>query len=359
MKNFIILLLGFTLLILSQSCREDEIQDETEITIPDPDTGIVTSVSGIITDENNEPLNAVTLQLGTDMTSSDENGHFIFQEVIVNSNGSQISVEKSGFFDTYKFVFPELNTPSHLRIELITKEKVGEFVANQTGNITFGEASIDFEADAIIDSNGNPYQSTVIVYSHWYDPTDNDLVFSMPGDLRGADLDGNDVQLSTYGMMAVELETPGGEKLQIAEGKTATLSFPIPTEIAGDAPNEIPLWFFEESTGKWMEEGFAVKNGNAYVGEVAHFSFWNCDVPNDFIKLSGQVNLKSGPAVNYQLIVKNTSNLASATSSTNLSGRFCGWVPNDAELVLTIIGRCGDVIPVSYTHLTLPTICSV
>jgi len=137
-------------------------------------------------------------------------------------------------------------------------------------------AKVTFGSNTIIDSNGNLYNGSVSVYAHWYDPTSEDLSLTMPGDLRATDALGNEVQLATFGMLAVELETPDGQPLNISEGNTAELTFPL-EELADGAPNEIPLWYLDEESGIWKEEGQATKVGNTYVGEVSHFSFWNCD----------------------------------------------------------------------------------
>ena len=90
-------------------------------------------------------------------------------------------------------------------------------------------------------------------------------------------------------MMAVELQGASGESLNIAEGSTATLTFPIPQEILGNAPAEIPLWSFNENLGLWVEESVASLQGSNYVGEVSHFSFWNCDAPFELVELSFQL----------------------------------------------------------------------
>ena len=41
------------------------------------------------------------------------------------------------------------------------------------------------------------------------------------------------------------------------------------------------VWGFLERMG--VEEGFATKTGSNYVGEVSHFSWWNCDVPINLV----------------------------------------------------------------------------
>jgi ABC-type sulfate transport system permease subunit len=101
----------------------------------------------------------------------------------------------------------------------------------------------------------------------------------MPGNLTGITINNEQKILQTYGMIAVEMEGSSGEALNIAGSKQATISFPIPSAMLANAPATIPLWHFDETIGVWKEEGTATKQGNAYVGVVTHFSFWNCDVP--------------------------------------------------------------------------------
>ncbi len=58
-------------------------------------------------------------------------------------------------------------------------------------------------------------------------------------------------------MLVVELEGAGGEKLQIAPGHKVKLNMNIPQSLLASAPQNIPLWYFDETDGKWKEEGSA------------------------------------------------------------------------------------------------------
>lgn len=116
----------------------------------------------------------------------------------------------------------------------------------------------------------------------------------MPGDLRGISTDGSLKTLTTYGMAAVELTGALGELLQIAPGQKASLTMPIPVAILSNAPATIPLWSFDEAKGLWKEEGQAIKTGSNYVGDVSHFSFWNCDVPNNYVQFNCTVKNSDG-----------------------------------------------------------------
>jgi hypothetical protein len=68
--------------------------------------------------------------------------------------------------------------------------------------------------------------------------------------------------------------------LDLADGKTAQITAPIPYTLMDNAPDTIPMWYYDESTGKWMEQGTGTKVGNNYVGDVSHFTYWNFDHPH-------------------------------------------------------------------------------
>jgi len=67
---------------------------------------------------------------------------------------------------------------------------------------------------------------------------------------------------------------------KIASDKKATITMPLSGLLSAAPPTSIPLWYFNESNGLWKQDGTATKTGNTYVGEVSHFSWWNCDLPN-------------------------------------------------------------------------------
>jgi len=110
------------------------------------------------------------------------------------------------------------------------------------------------------------------------------------------------VILKSYGMLAVELESSSGERLQIADGKTARITIPIPTSIQSPAPASISLWYVDEKTGIWKEEGDALKTGTGYVGDVKHFTFWNCDVGSPAVKLSLTIQTPDGLPLAYSAV---------------------------------------------------------
>ncbi|RZM17748.1 MAG: hypothetical protein EOO88_42550, partial [Pedobacter sp.] len=170
--------------------------------------------------------------------------------------------------------------------------------------------------------------------------------------------------LVTYGMAAVELTSGSGEKLQVAPGKKAKLTLPLPASITGSAPANIPLWHFDEAIGLWKQEGSATKVGNSYEGEVSHFSFWNCDVPNNYVQVDMTVKTSTNLPIHWaQAKITNLANGQAAWGYTDSSGYVSGAVPPNAQLKLELFSNysCGNAIHTqtfntSNSNLSLGTI---
>src|SRR5450631_2979767 len=143
-------------------------------------------------------------------------------------------------------------------------------------------------------------------------------------------------------MIAVELEGSAGEKLQLAPGKTASISFPIPAAMQTTAPASIPLWYFNDTTGKWIEQGTATKTGVNYTGTVSHFTYWNCDLPLGLVYFN--VNLKdqnNSPLAYTRMDITNTSTSDTRTGFSDSLGNVNGWVLKNSNLSFVVEDNCG------------------
>ena len=336
------------------SCQKEmnEITTISTGVIPDLTTRVNASVTGFVTDENNLPVSGASVTFGTSTTSTDEYGYFRFNNQSVVKTAAVITVKFNGYFNGIKTIIAEPNRAAFVRIKMIPKANSGNFNGASGGTITLNNGlSIRFPANAIINplsSNNTPYTGQVNVSASWINPTATDLALIMPGDLRGIDANGAMKVLQTFGMAAVELFSPSGDKLQIAPGSKATISFPLPAAMSSTAPTTIPLWHFDEEAGLWKEEGFATKNGNTYVGEVSHFSFWNCDVPSNFVQFNCTVLDASGAPIPFAWVkvsvVSNPYNCG--FGFTDSTGYVSGYVPNNSQLNLEVFTdvNCGTPV---------------
>jgi hypothetical protein len=314
-----------------------------ELPAPDP---IKSVLQGNVLNETGQPAAGVLVQVGNKTATTDQKGYFRITEAALDKKASVVTAIKPGYFKAYR-TFSASSGTNQVVIKLIKKVLTGSVSAASGGAVTLSNGSkIALPASGIVTaSNNNAYGGTVNVYATYIDPTSSDINQTVPGSFLANNKDGKRVLLASYGMMAVELESSTGEKLQIKSGATATLTTAIPSAVQGSAPATIALWSMDETTGVWKEEGTATKNGSVYVGEVRHFSFWNCDVAQSTVTLSLTVkNGENNPLVNVAVRIKRTteSGVSFGYGYTDSLGQVRGYVPSNEPLVLEVLDECGE-----------------
>ncbi len=340
---FLFLIIG----LISSSCRKN---DDIITGGPVPVIYVQTQIAGVIHGENGIGLEGVVVRWGQQSVTSDENGYFAFAGAAADREGTVLQITANGYFNLSKTVQPIANGQTWLEAQLTPKTLSGTVQASVGGSVSVTGATVTLPAGGIVGAGNVAYSGMVNVYATWLDPTDGATLARMPGNLSAIRENGDAAALATYGMIGVELESPAGEPLQIAPGAQAQIIMSIPASILANAPVSIPLWHFDVTKGKWIEDGFAEKVGSTYVGSVSHFSFWNCDVPFDNVNLSGKVVDGSGAPVigiwvRASLANGGSGNIpASGSAWTNNIGAFSGKVPANEVLIIEILDQCGAVI---------------
>lgn len=301
-------------------------------------------VNGIIVNENNQPVAGATVRSGTNTTTTDRYGVFQFRNIHLSKANGTVSVEKNGYFKSYRSFESVEGRINNVRIKMLPKSNNGTIDAAAGGNVTLASgAKVQLPANGVTDAAGNAYTGNVNVAMTWIDPSSADLPFTVMGDLRGVLTNGAERGLSTFGMIGVELTGATGQPLKIAAGKTADLSFPIPASLIAAAPDSIDLWHFDEATARWKQEGKAGKNGNMYMAKVSHFSFWNCDAPFPLIDLCMSFKDDHGaPLNNVQVRIKRLVNGTYGYGRSDSTGSLCGKVPKNENLELQLLDICGN-----------------
>jgi hypothetical protein len=340
----------FSSIILLGSCSKDIDNSTGNEQVPDLVSKVNSSVSGFVTDENNIAASGAIVKAGTVTVTTDEYGYFEIKNVQVVKNAAVVTVTKAGYFNGIKTYIAVEGKSAFFRIKLLPKTNAGSIDGNSGGNVSLSNGlNITLPASAVVNATSNaPYSGTVNVAAKWIDPTSAELKLMMPGDLRGIDDAGGLKSLTTYGMMAVELTGAGGEPLQIATGKKATLTFPLPASIVASAPASIPLWYFDEEKGLWKQEGSATKTGNSYIGEVSHFSFWNCDYPNTYIQFDCTIKDINGQPIPFAVvrITEESNPINSRSGWTDSSGYVAGAIPDNANLLFEVFNDHNCITPV-------------
>jgi len=348
MNKQYILFIGALLLCLITSCRKD-IDETTIVTeVPLPIITIEARFNGFVSDHEGNELENAAVWLGSNFVMTDKNGYFDISGK-VNGNGSFIRVEADGFFDGYANVLPSKEEVKQVRFSLLERNLLERFSANSNQLVQIqNNTTVELTANSYVDESGIQYEGEVNLYASYLDPTAANFDELLPGDLSALSTNGEEVILQSFGMVHIELEGANGQKLNI--NQPAKISVDVPPSLSSQAPDNIPLWYFDDINGIWIEEGMASLIGNHYEGEVNHFTLWNCDVPNTFVELEGTINTfdaqskaiasEAGIRVCVTWIEMNQT----ICTLTDAMGNFSGKVPDNADLKIDIYSRCGQII---------------
>ncbi|WP_179335662.1 hypothetical protein [Winogradskyella costae] len=348
--KFSILIL-FSILTFS-SCRKDNDDNysgggQQEI-IPDEfseyfGSEISRDFLGTIIDKNHLPIEGVLITIGDDTALTDSNGVFIIKDATVNERFGYIKASKAGYIHGSRNVVPS-NGTNKVTIMLLDATVIGTVNSGAAGSVSLANgSSVDFDGN-FIKEDGSDYSGAVNVIAHHLDPADNDMALQRPGMLYAQNTDGAERMLQTLGMLAVELRGSSGEELNLAEGSTSEIKIHVDPSLMSIAPATIPLWYFNEIKGYWIEEGEATLQGDMYVGTVSHFSFWNCDIPAEAITLCILANNDNNNPLNNLWVSVTSATFGTTYGYTNENGEVCGYVPSNESLELNVYSYdlCGS-----------------
>ncbi|MBP6023941.1 hypothetical protein [Ferruginibacter sp.] len=300
---------------------------------------VTATITGSVIDENNLPVANAIVTSDTYTGSTDAMGNFTFKNINVSAANGNVTVIKAGYFKGIRSFVTEAGKNNFVKIQLIKQILTGTITAAAGGTVNTNGAIINFPVNAFVTAGGAAYTGNVKVYAAWIDPTAANLPLVIPGDLRGINSSNGEYLLKSYGMVGAELQDNSGNPLKLAPGKTAGIIFPIPTTLQGTAPDSIPLWHFDEVAARWKEEGKAVKTGNTYTAQVNKFSFWNVDVPGNFINLDLRLinSANNLPLTNTLVKITSLATNTYAYDHTNDSGYVSGYVPKNQNLKLEVL----------------------
>lgn len=322
------LVLCTTLLASCKKETPDPIISNTNSTT----TSTTTLLCGTVSDRNGLPLQGASIVAGSSTTSTDVNGYFSFSNYACPERCYVHSV-KSGYFDGSVGVLSVENGVTNVAITMM--DNTPDFIITPTTSqnlLLSNGAGIVLQGMSVDAGNGSAYTGQLNVAVFHHDPSAADFAATIPGgDLIGSDLSGATSQLFSYGMLSVRMTNSAGDEMQLLSGSTASVSMPVPASMLGNAPATIPLWHFNETTGIWIEEGSATLTGNSYVGNVTHFSSWNCDVPGDRATVTGRVlDCNNQPVGGVQV------NIGQGSATTDVNGNFERFVPTNLSFDIQV-----------------------
>ncbi|QHT65224.1 carboxypeptidase regulatory-like domain-containing protein [Rhodocytophaga rosea] len=337
----ICLLLSCMLTFLN-SCKKD---DESSVIDSgkdplQPASDITTTIAGIVLDENGIPLTNVQVEIHGKTITTNTDGNFILPNISVPGNRCVISCTKAGYFTSLRAELPIKDKVTSTRIRMMSSTTTHTINAATGGKASLANGSVvDIPANSLVTPSGSSYSGQVSMSVRYMDPTVPGFGEFVPGgDLLARRTDESTTMLYSYGILRVKLTGSSGENLQITPGKNALLTMDIADEQLSTAPTTIPLWYFDEETGAWQEDGVATKQGDTYIGTVSHFTDWNCDDPKETATIIGQlVDCQNKPMYGNVQFGQTSSEIEASTQSDgSKQGNFSQRVPADIPTMVII-----------------------
>lgn len=149
---------------------------------------------------------------------------------------------------------------------------------------------------------------------------------AFPGNFSGIEeVSGETTPIISFGTVEFEFSTQDGRAINLAPDTDAEILIPIYVNTYPDGStikigDQIPLWFLDETTGIWLQEGHGkvvkadTPTGLAMEATVTHFTWWNCDISVEPAYLVVTVEGPNGDAV-----ISATATDVASTASTTIS----------------------------------------
>jgi hypothetical protein len=224
-------------------------------------------------------------------TVSQENGEFSLKylDTLTYSN-AVISADAPGYSEaSISLIGSEIDNTANLYLPPIQAEVIFNAAEENVLKVN-GFPLIFLRENSFVDANGEVVSGNITSELFIIDPTlDIDL---MPGEMITQS--GEDpmqlVPIESFGAIAATFRNEAGETLQLGADKTAEIHIPVS---GVNPPNTIPLYYYDDINGVWVEEGEATLisdiSGDYYLGNVSHFTTWNADRVYETVNINGCV----------------------------------------------------------------------
>ncbi len=244
----------------------------------------------VLSANDGQPVPGATVSFDGTTATTDTNGSLSTNN-LTQVDRLPIAISAPGYAPTMRIASVSNNVVTVVPTQLLPIAATVSIDAatGGTASVPGSTAQVTFPAGAIVTAGGAAPTQPVLVQLTPINPAlDPNL---MPGDYRTTNA-GAAAWLESYGALTVVLTDAAGGSYNLAAGQSATIRIPAATR-ASTMPATIPLYWFNESSGLWVQEGSATLGGTApnsyYEGSVTHFTTWNADDRIDTVQVTGCV----------------------------------------------------------------------
>ena len=321
-------------------------------------------ISGEVQDIYGQPISGVKVTLGDVSTTTLNDGRYV---IIPNtsSNTGIINFTHNEYATQIKNVSLDGKSP---RTVLATMKKwdAKETLINGKRNIIITDnVKIDFPKNVKFIKNnaqitGNPSINVCSI-----DPSIKAQRKAFPGDFSGRRSDGTFTPVESVGLFSLKLLN-NGENVNIDPSTPVEVTFDVPSGITANVGDLIPLWWFNEEIGLWIEEGTALVERDSHNnliarGNVSHFTWWNCDIPSTTSCIKGRIILPPNTNIPMSAIAIEADGVNYYSTSEAIpdnDGYFCLNVEAGAQFTLSVYSYVYVVNGANFRLELSPTIAT-
>lgn len=293
----------------------------------DTDSATTASITGLVVDmDTDAPLAGARVSAGGKSAQTQADGRFTLDGLDA-SERLPVQVEAPAYGGNVAIVKLPAHSGAAIRVRLLPLGAVQNFNA-ETGAMLFipgSTAQAQVPAGSLVDAvTGAPALGAVTARVANVDPARDPE--RMPGGYTTLQ-NGSARAIESFGAIKVDLRDAAGRRLQLAPGTDARIRIPLSTR-SPNPPASVPLFHFDEATGRWAQEGEALlrtaPNGERYYqGDVTHYSYWNADQLSDTVEVEGCVrNADGSPASGVIVSGSGVDYSGRSSAITNSEGRF-------------------------------------
>ncbi len=326
----------FLLLSTLAACSGDE---AAPVTSPPPPPSANGTLTGrVIASDGTGAIPNATIEVGTVQTTSGADGSYSLS--VPSSDRATVRVGANGFAENIRIARVVTGQTTSLTVQLV-KVGVTETVGIGSGGtirVPGSAAQVVIPANGLIPQTGGSPAANVAVSVTPINVATR--LGDMPGDFT-ASSNGSIVQIESFGAMLVDARDSSNVRYSLVPGNTATIRIPVSTRTPPtNRPLTIPLFYFDNSTGRWVQEGQAtlVANDSApyYEGSVSRLSYWNADLVTETIVVTGCVRNDAGqPVANALVESDGITYSGSSRAYTATDGSFQIPIRKDGQATIT------------------------
>ena len=234
------------------------------------------SLVGRVLDISGNAISNATIQVGSLTRSSDANGNFSFNELNV-SNRVIVNASKADYLNNSKIVQIQKDLETTTTI-VLAQESGSRFSSSDETTVEgSGGGALTLPADIYVDREGNSFSGEVELSLNYYPISTPQGREMFPGNFDAINSANERGTLRSYGFVTMSLQDSSGNPL----GINGRANITIPADLSlGTPPATIPLWYYDEDRGIWVEDGVATYDEatQSYQGAITRIAVYNLDV---------------------------------------------------------------------------------